>query len=63
MIMNPISTFIMLIGTLGLIFLLTFAPPLTIVISGNVIALAIVKPAINSFNKINRKYKLMQQQA
>jgi len=63
MIMNPISTFIMLIGTLGLIFLLTFAPPLTIVISGNIIALTIVKPAINSFNKINRKYKMMQQQA
>ncbi|MDQ0232530.1 YesL family protein [Metabacillus malikii] len=61
MIMNPISTCTMLVGTSGLLFLLSYGPPLMIVCSGNVIALAIVKPAINAFNKINRKYQFMQQ--
>ncbi|MEK3889544.1 YesL family protein [Bacillus sp. FSL K6-3431] len=52
MIMNPVRTLIMLASSGGLLFLLTFAPPLMMVCSGNVIALAIMKPAYNAFQKI-----------
>jgi uncharacterized membrane protein YesL len=59
MIMNPISTFIMLLSTSGLLIAMSFAPPLMIVVSGNVIALSIMKPAWNTFNKISRKQEVL----
>lgn len=54
MIMNPIRTVFMLASCGGLLFLLTFAPPLTIICSGNLLALAIMKPAYHAFEKINQ---------
>ncbi|CAM4078219.1 YesL family protein [Lederbergia lenta] len=56
MVMNPLRTLIMLVSSGGLVFLLTFAPPLMIVCSGNVLALAMMKPAYNAFEKINRHH-------
>ncbi|MFC4321510.1 YesL family protein [Litchfieldia salsa] len=57
MIMRPISTIMMLVCGVGLMILLSFAPPVLIVCSGNVFALLMTKPAMNAFNHINRKYE------
>lgn len=62
MIMNPISTIVILIGCFGLFFLLSFAPPLMIICSGNILALAITKPANTAFNKINVKHQKTMQE-
>ncbi|WP_299090784.1 YesL family protein [uncultured Metabacillus sp.] len=63
MIMNPLQTLLMLVGTSGLLFLLSYAPPLLIICSGNILAMAITKPAFNAFSKVNRKHqKIMQKQ-
>lgn len=59
MIMNPLSTFYMLIGSFGICFALSFAPPICILYSGNLIALFIMKPATNAFEKIDHKSKLL----
>jgi uncharacterized membrane protein YesL len=59
MIMNPLSTFYMLIGTFGICFVLSYAPPICILYSGNLLALFIMKPATNAFEKINQKSKLI----
>jgi uncharacterized membrane protein YesL len=59
MIMNPLSTFYMLIGTFGICFVLSYAPPICILYSGNLLALFIMKPATNAFEKINQKSKLL----
>jgi uncharacterized membrane protein YesL len=59
MIMNPISTFYMLIGSFGICFVLSYAPPICILYSGNLLALFIMKPATNAFEKINQKSKLL----
>ncbi|KKI91924.1 hypothetical protein WQ54_12410 [Bacillus sp. SA1-12] len=61
MIMNPLQTLLMLVGTGGLLFLLSYAPPLLIICSGNILALAITKPAFNAFHKVNRKLQIMMQ--
>ncbi|WP_175638607.1 YesL family protein [Metabacillus schmidteae] len=61
MIMNPFKTFIMLISSVGLVILLSFAPPLMIVCSGNVLALVMSKPAMNAFNSINHKNETVHQ--
>ena len=61
MIMNPLSTIVILVGSLGLFFLLSFAPPLMIICSGNILALAITKPANTAFNKINEKHQKTMQ--
>jgi uncharacterized membrane protein YesL len=57
MIMRPISTIMMFVCGVGLMILLSFAPPLLIVCSGNVFALLMTKPAMNAFNHINHKYE------
>ncbi|WP_338786490.1 YesL family protein [Metabacillus sp. FJAT-53654] len=57
MIYNPFSTLLILVGSVGLLLLLSYAPPLLIICSGNVLALAITKPANNAFNKMNRKHQ------
>jgi uncharacterized membrane protein YesL len=62
MIMNPLSTFYMLIGSFGILFVLSYAPPITILYSGNLLALFIMKPATNAFEKINQKSKLLLQE-
>jgi uncharacterized membrane protein YesL len=62
MIMNPLSTFYMLIGSFGICFALSFAPPICILYSGNLLALFIMKPATNAFEKINEKSKLLLQE-
>jgi uncharacterized membrane protein YesL len=59
MIMNPLSTFYMLIGSFGIIFVLSYAPPICLLYSGNLLALFIMKPATNAFEKINEKSKLL----
>jgi uncharacterized membrane protein YesL len=59
MIMNPLSTFYMLIGSFGICFVLSYAPPICILYSGNLLALFIMKPATNAFEKINQKSKLI----
>jgi uncharacterized membrane protein YesL len=59
MIMNPLSTFYMLIGSFGICFVLSYAPPICILYSGNLLALFIMKPATNAFEKINQKSKLL----
>lgn len=59
MIMNPLSTFYMLIGSFGICFVLSYAPPICILYSGNLLALFIMKPATNAFEKINQKSKLV----
>ncbi|MBT2720546.1 YesL family protein [Bacillus sp. ISL-46] len=59
MIMNPLSTFYMLIGSFGICFALSYAPPICILYSGNLLALFIMKPATNAFEKINQKSKLV----
>lgn len=62
MIMNPLSTFYILIGSFGILFVLSFAPPITILYSGNLLALFIMKPAIRAFEKVNEKSKLWLQE-
>ncbi|WP_078544590.1 YesL family protein [Litchfieldia alkalitelluris] len=57
MIMRPLSTIMMFVCGVGLMILLSFAPPLLIICSGNVFALLMTKPAMNAFNHINRKYE------
>ncbi|SDM43256.1 YesL family protein [Bacillus sp. OK048] len=57
MIMNPQSTFYMLVGSFGIIFVLSYAPPICILYSGNLLALFIMKPATTAFEKINHKSK------
>lgn len=57
MVMNPFKTLIMLISCVGLVILFSFAPPLMIVCSGNVLALVMSKPAMNAFNKVNKKHE------
>lgn len=52
MIMNPLPTLLMLVSSVGLVILLSFAPPIMIVCSGNVLALTMAKPAMNAFKKI-----------
>jgi uncharacterized membrane protein YesL len=59
MIMNPLSTFYMLIGSFGICFVLSYAPPICILYSGNLLALFIMKPATTAFEKINQKSKLI----
>ncbi|MBS4208345.1 YesL family protein [Bacillus sp. FJAT-50079] len=54
MIMNPISTVMMLVASGGILFLLSFAPPLLIICSGNILALIVMKPAYNAFKKMNK---------
>ncbi|MGS2776999.1 YesL family protein [Robertmurraya sp. GLU-23] len=61
MIMNPISTFYMLIGSFGICFALSYAPPICILYSGNLLALFIMKPATMAFEKIEQKSKLLLQ--
>lgn len=55
MIMNPLSTLMMLVCGAGLMILLSFAPPLLLICSGNLLALLITRPAMNAFQKINDK--------
>ncbi|WP_052352785.1 YesL family protein [Neobacillus dielmonensis] len=62
MIMNPLSTFYMLIGIFGILFVLSYVPPICILYSGNLLALFMMKPAVNAFEKINQKAKLMLQE-
>ena len=62
MIMNPLSTFYLLIGSFGIVFALSFAPPISILYSGNLLALFIMKPAMNAFEKVDRKSKLLLQE-
>jgi uncharacterized membrane protein YesL len=62
MIMNPLSTFYMLIGSFGILFVLSYAPPICLLYSGNLLALFIMKPATNAFEKINQKSQLLVQQ-
>ena len=62
MIMNPLSTFYLLIGSFGILFALSFAPPICILYSGNLLALFIMKPAMNAFEKVDRKSKLLLQE-
>lgn len=62
MIMNPLSTFYMLIGSFGILFVLSYAPPICLLYSGNLLALFIMKPAINAFEKINQKSQLLIQE-
>jgi uncharacterized membrane protein YesL len=59
MIMNPLSTFYMLIGSFGICFVLSYAPPICLLYSGNLLALFIMKPATTAFEKINQKSKLI----
>jgi uncharacterized membrane protein YesL len=61
MIMNPLSTFYMLIGSFGILFALSYAPPICILYSGNLLALFIMKPATAAFQKISEKSKLSLQ--
>ncbi|WHY02468.1 YesL family protein [Neobacillus sp. DY30] len=62
MIMNPLSTFYMLIGSFGILFVLSYAPPICLLYSGNLLALFIMKPAVNAFEKINQKSQLFIQE-
>ncbi|WP_083652217.1 YesL family protein [Bacillus sp. MRMR6] len=62
MILNPLSTFFMLIGSFGILFVLSYAPPICILYSGNLLALFIMKPAVNAFEKIGSKSKLVFQE-
>ncbi|MDQ0972590.1 putative membrane protein YesL [Neobacillus niacini] len=62
MIMNPLSTFYMLIGSFGILFVLSYAPPICLLYSGNLLALFIMKPATNAFDKINQKSQLLFQE-
>ena len=52
MIMYPLSTLYMLVGSFGICFILSFAPPICILYSGNLLALFIMKPAFRAFDKL-----------
>lgn len=58
MIMRPFSTIMMFVSGVGLAILLSFAPPLLIICSGNIFALVMTKPAMNAFDHINRKKQM-----
>ncbi|MEH7098307.1 YesL family protein [Neobacillus vireti] len=62
MIMNPLSTLYMLIGSFGICFVLSYVPPICILFSGNLLAMLFMKPACNSFNKIQRKHEVYLQE-
>jgi uncharacterized membrane protein YesL len=62
MIMNPLSTFYMLIGSFGICYALSFAPPICILYSGNLLALFLMKPATSAFEKISQKSGLVMQE-
>ncbi|GGH86955.1 putative membrane protein YesL [Pullulanibacillus pueri] len=55
--MNPIPTFFMLLGSVFIILGLTFVPPISLLFSGNLLALLFMKPACNAFNKIYVKHR------
>ncbi|MBD8068689.1 YesL family protein [Bacillus sp. PS06] len=57
MVMRPLSTLMILVCGIGFMILLSFAPPLLIICSGNVFALMMMKPAMNAFEHVNRKYE------
>jgi len=62
MIMNPLSTLYMLIGSFGICFVLSYVPPICILFSGNLLAMLFMKPACNAFNKIHRKHEVFLQE-
>lgn len=62
MIMNPLSTLYMLIGSFGICFVLSYVPPICILFSGNLLAMLFMKPACNAFNKIQRKHEVYLQE-
>jgi uncharacterized membrane protein YesL len=62
MIMNPLSTLYMLIGSFGICFVLSYVPPICILFSGNLLAMLFMKPACNAFNKIQRKHDVYLQE-
>jgi len=62
MIMNPLSTLYMLIGSFGVCFVLSYIPPICILFSGNLLAMLFMKPACNAFNKIHRKHEVYLQE-
>ncbi|PFO06273.1 hypothetical protein COJ85_08035 [Bacillus sp. AFS076308] len=62
MIMNPLSTLYMLIGSFGICFVLSYVPPICILFSGNLLAMLFMKPACNAFNKIQRKHEVFLQE-
>ncbi|KQB94496.1 putative membrane protein [Geobacillus sp. PA-3] len=61
MIMNPLSTVCMAVGAFGICFILSYAPPIAILFSGNLIALITMKFASKSFEKVDRKSQLLLQ--
>ena len=52
MIMYPLSTLYMLVGSFGICFILSYAPPICLLYSGNLLALFIMKPAWRAFEKL-----------
>ena len=58
MIINPIETFFMLIGSFVICFAITYVPPISLLFSGNLLALLFMKPACNAFNKIGNKHRM-----
>jgi len=52
MIMYPLSTLYMLVGSFGICFILSYAPPICLLYSGNILALFIMKPAWRAFEKL-----------
>jgi uncharacterized membrane protein YesL len=62
MIMNPLSTLYMLIGSFGICFVLSYVPPICILFSGNLLAMLFMKPACNAFNRIQRKHEVFLQE-
>lgn len=61
MLMNPLSTLYMLIGSFGICFALSYVPPICILFSGNLLAMLFMKPACNAFNKIQRRQEVFLQ--
>ncbi|MEH7415673.1 YesL family protein [Neobacillus drentensis] len=62
MIINPLSTLYMLIGSFGICFVLSYVPPICILFSGNLLAMLFMKPACHAFNKIQRKQEVYLQE-
>jgi uncharacterized membrane protein YesL len=62
MILNPISTFSMVVGTFGICFALSYAPPIAIIFSGNLIALIVMKFSSKSFDKVHAKSQMFLQE-
>jgi uncharacterized membrane protein YesL len=58
MLINPIETFFMLVGSFVICFALTYVPPISLLFSGNLLALLFMKPAFNAFNKIGNKHRM-----